>query len=83
MGDIPQPLPIPVRVMVVSFLSVAHAWFLFNILRRFTTGVDVTGYNLDSLIEWWRVGVPSPMTSWIRRMPWEKPNTEWRSFSPR
>jgi len=46
-------------------LIVANAFALHSNIRRYVTGVDEAGVNLDSGAEWWWAGAPSPMTTWI------------------
>jgi hypothetical protein len=43
---------------------VAQAVALHVQLRRFVTGTDVTGFNLNRQVEWWHPG-PSPMATWL------------------
>lgn len=62
----PAKRPVPtwtpsVLVPVGALLTLAHAVALFSTLRRFTTGVDVGGFNLNALVEWWWPYGPSPM----------------------
>lgn len=49
-------------VLVWAALSVAQALALQSTLRRYITGTDVGGLNLDSGGEWWWSWAPSPMT---------------------
>jgi len=39
--------------LAAGALTIAHAVALHTNLRRYTTGLDVSGANLDTLIEWW------------------------------
>lgn len=56
-------LSIAQSVVVGVGLVVAYALDLHVMLRRFTTGIDVGGLNLDAHLEWWWAGgAPSPMT---------------------
>lgn len=52
--------------LVVAFVAIvtAHAMALHTQIRRFVTGLDVGGYNLNRDVEWW-VGPLSPMTTWF------------------
>ncbi|MCU1441463.1 MAG: hypothetical protein JWP85_2460 [Rhodoglobus sp.] len=53
-------------VLVVAALGVAQSLALHVNLRRYLTGTDVPGVNLDSSAEWWWSGMPlSPMAIWI------------------
>jgi hypothetical protein len=48
----------------VSAVSVANAVALHTNIRRYVTGADVGGLNLDSHVEWWwNIGIP-PMGVW-------------------
>lgn len=47
---------------IVGALGVAQAITLHTNLRRYVTGLDVFGFNLDQGIEWWWAWSPSPMT---------------------
>ncbi len=52
---------LPVGV-IVGALTIAQAVALHTNLRRYVTGLDVVGFNLDQGIEWWWPWPPSPMT---------------------
>ncbi len=43
-------------------LTFAQAAALHTNLRRYVTGTDVSGFNLDQGIEWWWSWPPGPMT---------------------
>ncbi len=47
---------------IVGSLAIAHAVALHTNLRRYVTGLDVAGFDLDHNIEWWWPWPPSPMT---------------------
>lgn len=51
--------------LAVVLLSGANALSLHRNIRRYTTGVDATGWNLDQSIEWWWNIPISPMGVWI------------------
>ena len=54
------------RVITVCALAVANAVALELNIRRYVTGTDVVGLNLDAGAEWWWPSiVASPMTVWI------------------
>lgn len=55
-------VPIAVLIPVAALLTLSHGAALFSNIRRYTTGSDVRGYNLDAVIEWWWLSGPSPMT---------------------
>ncbi|MDR1214410.1 MAG: DUF2142 domain-containing protein [Propionibacteriaceae bacterium] len=46
-------------------LVVAHAAALHSLIRRYVTGSDQPGFNLDRAVEWWRAGGPGPMLTWV------------------
>ena len=52
---------------VVAFvlLVAAHAAALQANIRRYVTGAETGGINLNENIEWWWPGLPSPMITWI------------------
>jgi hypothetical protein len=53
---------------VIVALSVANAIALHTNIRRYTTGVRVQGFNLDSPREWWWPFFPeflSPNVVWV------------------
>lgn len=52
-------------VFVVGALSIAQSIALHTNIRRYVTGVDVYGWNLDSPISWWWSIPFSPMFVWI------------------
>lgn len=52
-------------VIVGAGLSVANSLALHINLRRYITGTDHPGMNLDRDIEWWWNSAVSPMTVWI------------------
>ena len=49
--------------VLVGGLAVAHGVALHTQIRRFVTGLDVTGFDLNRNAEWWHAG-PSPMVTW-------------------
>jgi hypothetical protein len=48
-----------------GLLAVAHAIALHAVIRRYVTGVDVTGWNLDANREWWWDVPMGPMATWL------------------
>lgn len=47
-------------------LAIAQSVALHFNIRRYVTGVDVQGWNLDAGTEWWWSGLPfSPMGIWV------------------
>ncbi|WP_250442543.1 DUF2142 domain-containing protein, partial [Actinotalea sp. C106] len=55
----------PQRIVLALALGAAHSVALHANLRRYVTGTDVGGLDLDGAIEWWW-GVPiSPMGVWM------------------
>lgn len=53
------------RVLLIVALSIAQAVALHTNLRRYVTGVDVGGANLDSAREWWWNIPVTPMGVWV------------------
>jgi hypothetical protein len=54
------------RVAVVGALSLANSMALYTNIRRYVTGLDVTGWNLNAHDAWWWSGLGvSPMVIWI------------------
>lgn len=51
--------------LVVVALSVANAIALHTQIRRYVTGADVAGVNLDAGAEWWWQLPITPMATWI------------------
>lgn len=51
--------------LVIGTLSVANLVSLQLNMRRYITGIDKSGLNLDAGIEWWWGGMPSPMVVWV------------------
>jgi hypothetical protein len=51
--------------LVVAALSVANSIALHTQIRRYVTGADVGGANLDAAVEWWWQLPLSPMATWI------------------
>ena len=45
-------------------LAVSHSFALHFTMRRYITGTDVLGYNLNKNAEWWWSSAPAPLTSW-------------------
>ena len=50
---------------VVGALSFANSIALFWNIRRYVTGTDVTGWNLNTEAEWWWSTLPGPMVVWL------------------
>lgn len=51
--------------IVLFGVAVANSISLFYNLRRYITGLDYSGLNLDSNIEWWWSTPISPMMVWL------------------
>lgn len=51
-------------IAVVLALSAANLVSLHMNLRRYVTGIDAPGWNLNAGAEWFWVGTPAPMTVW-------------------
>jgi hypothetical protein len=55
-----------VQIFVVMMgLSIANSVALHSNIRRYVTGIDVGGYNLDRDFEWWWSAGPGPMAIWL------------------
>lgn len=54
----------PQLVLVVAVISVVHLVALHMNIRRYVTGIDAAGWNLDAGVEWWWESAASPMTVW-------------------
>lgn len=52
------------RVLVLT-LTLGNSIALHQTMRRYITGVDVIGWNLNQNAEWWWTVGPSPMAIWI------------------
>ncbi len=53
------------RFAVVAALAGAHFVALHLNIRRYVTGIDASGVNLDAGAEWWWAGMVSPNVVWI------------------
>lgn len=52
-------------IALVGALATANSVALTFNLRRYTTGTDVGGFNLDAQVEWWWSLPVSPMGVWV------------------
>lgn len=52
-------------IFVATSLSIANAFALHYVMRRYITGTDVVSWNLNRNAEWWWEPLPSPMTTWF------------------
>lgn len=52
-------------VVVIGALAMANALALHANIRRYVTGTDVSGVNLDRNVEWWWNLPISPMFVWV------------------
>lgn len=50
---------------VSTLLAVANSVALHTNIRRYVTGIDATGANLNANVEWWWHVPFSPMTVWV------------------
>lgn len=56
---------LPQVILVVAGLCSAQSVALHENIRRYTSGADVSGFNLNSRLEWWWPGLPvGPMVVW-------------------
>jgi hypothetical protein len=51
--------------LVIGALSAANSVSLHANIRRYVTGIDVNGWNLDNNVEWWWNIAVSPMGVWV------------------
>ena len=52
-------------LLVEITLIIANSVALHENIRRYITGVDMGGWNLNTSVEWWWPGLPSPMAIWV------------------
>lgn len=52
-------------VTLVAALAVSNLVALHTNIRRYVTGTDVAGLNLDARVEWWWSGPVTPMMVWL------------------
>ena len=52
------------RILVFT-LTLGNSIALHQTMRRYITGIDVIGWNLNKNAEWWWTFGPSPMTIWM------------------
>lgn len=53
------------RRVIVAAAGLANAFALHAHIRRYVTGSDVVGWNLNRGAEWWWPFGPAPMTTWL------------------
>jgi hypothetical protein len=58
-------MPRAARRVVVAAAGLANAFALHAHIRRYVTGSDVVGWNLNRDAEWWWPSGPAPMTTWL------------------
>lgn len=58
-------LPVLLSGLGIVLLAVANSLSLHRNIKRYVTGVDVTGWNLDAQAEWWWNLPISPLGMWI------------------
>ncbi len=61
----PRALPIWVRLVVAAVFGTVNSVALHVNLRRYLTGLDEGGFNLNAGREWWWPGLPAPMLFWL------------------
>lgn len=65
-GILPNPTH---RIWIIGALSIANAVALHHNMRRYITGLDQFGFNLNAGGEWWWFGLResflTPMTVWV------------------
>ena len=52
-------------VLIAVLLSISNAIALFTNIKRYVTGIDVGGYNLESAPEWWWQLAFGPTSVWL------------------
>jgi hypothetical protein len=52
------------RILIFT-LTLGNSIALHQTMRRYITGIDVIGWNLNKNAEWWWTVGPSPMTIWM------------------
>lgn len=57
-------LSLSTRWFVWAFVVIANCFALQRNIRRYTTGTDLDGFNLNLAVEWW-VAPVQPMTLWV------------------
>ena len=65
MGRAPLSLGVFQGAVVVLALATANTVALYTQIRRYVTGLDVSGLNLDRAEEWWWPGPLSPVAVWV------------------
>ena len=50
---------------LLTIISISNSVALHQTMRRYITGVDVIGWDLNRNAEWWWSVGPSPMTVWL------------------
>jgi hypothetical protein len=54
------------QILIVSLgLAIANSLSLHTNIRRYVTGTDEGGFNLNKNIEWWWANSASPMIVWV------------------
>jgi hypothetical protein len=51
-------------LIIAGLLAVANIAAMFKVLRRFTSGSEVVGWNLSEGLEWWWSWAPAPQVVW-------------------
>lgn len=58
-------LSVAQAVALGGSLSLANVLALHATIRRYVTGTDAQGWNLDRGAEWWWSSAPGPMATWL------------------
>lgn len=61
----PLSLSRPQWLALVLVVSLSNSLSLHANTRRYVTGTDVAGWNLNDGAEWWSNGVVGPMANWL------------------
>lgn len=64
-GVVIAEMPRGARRVIVASAGLANAFALHAHIRRYVTGSDVVGWNLNRDAEWWWPFGPAPMTTWL------------------
>jgi hypothetical protein len=64
-GVVIAEMPRTARRVIVASAGLANAFALHAHIRRYVTGSDVVGWNLNRDAEWWWPFGPAPMTTWL------------------
>jgi hypothetical protein len=55
----------PQVALLAGSVIFSATFALHRLMRRYITGIDITGWSLDDAAEWWWPSLPSPNAVWI------------------